>query len=74
MKNTSDQTYRDELRSEYSLDYARSKPNRFASALKDTTIVVLQPDVAEVFTSSEAVNDFLRSVIVATGALSHQRA
>jgi hypothetical protein len=48
------------------LDYSKSKPNRFAAKLKGTTVVVLQPDVAEVFRSSKAVNDLLRSAITAT--------
>lgn len=70
MKPTSSRQSGDALRKEYTLDYAASKPNRFAARRKNTTVVVLQPDVAEVFTSSEAVNDLLRSAIVATGAKS----
>jgi hypothetical protein len=68
MKRTSTKRSRHELRSEYVLDYANSRPNRFAAKLKDTTVVVLQPDVAKVFHSAEVVNDLLRSAIVATGA------
>ena len=57
---------RDDLSSEYHFDYAKSKPNRFASQLsKGTVAVVLDPDVAAVFQSSESVNDLLRSVIAA---------
>lgn len=67
MKSTSSKQVHDELRAEYALDYAKSGPNRFAVRLKDTTVVVLQPDVAEVFRSSKAVNDLLRSAIAATG-------
>lgn len=70
MKSTSSKQPLDELRDEYALDYAKSKPNRFAAKLKGTTVVVLQPDVAEVFQSSKAVNDLLRSAIAATGASS----
>ena len=51
---------------EKGLDYSQAKPNRFASKLADTSVVVLQPDVAAVFQSSDAVNDFLRSAIAAT--------
>lgn len=51
---------------EYSFDYARAKPNRFASQLGgDVVMVVLDPDVASVFGSSTKVNTFLRSVIAA---------
>lgn len=56
----------DDLCAEYLLDYTRAKPNRFASKLADTLVVVLQPDVAAVFKSSDAVNEFLRSAILAT--------
>lgn len=68
MKTTSHSRSRDGLRSEYAFDYAKSKPNRFAAKLKGTTAVILQPDVAKVFQSAEAVNDLLRSAIAATGA------
>src|ERR1043165_1183320 len=54
------------LRSEYRFDYSRSKPNRFAAKMsKGTVAVVLEPDVAEIFGSSEVVNDLLRSIIAA---------
>jgi hypothetical protein len=68
MKRTSNKSSRTGLRAEYQLDYSKSKPNRFAGKLKGAMAVVLQPDVAEVFHSSEAVNDLLRSAIAATGA------
>ena len=59
----------DDLRAEYHLDYAQSRPNRFASRMSGTTVaVVLEPDVAAVFDTSEAVNRFLRSVISALPA------
>lgn len=48
------------------LDYSKSKPNRFAAKLKGATAVLLQPDVAKVFQSADAVNDLLRSAIAAT--------
>lgn len=51
---------------EYRFDYRKAKPNRFAAALsEDTVAVVLEPDVAAVFKSSQAVNSLLRSVISA---------
>ena len=56
----------DDLRDEYRLDYAQSRPNRFASRMSGTTVaVVLEPDVAAVFDTSESVNRLLRSVISA---------
>ena len=58
-----------DLRAEYHLDYARSRPNRFASRISGTAVaVVLEPDVAAVFDTSESVNRLLRSVISALPA------
>ncbi|HVZ17455.1 MAG TPA: hypothetical protein VG897_10090, partial [Terriglobales bacterium] len=56
-----------ELRSHYRFDYTKARPNRFASRLAQTgaVAVVLDPDVASVFRSSEVVNNFLRSAIEA---------
>jgi hypothetical protein len=55
-----------ELRPEYRFDYSQSKPNRFAGKVEnDALVVVLDPDVAEVFTSSEAVNTALRALMAA---------
>jgi hypothetical protein len=56
----------DKLREHYDFDYSRSRPNRFATQMAgDAVAVVLDPDVAAVFRSSEAVNKFLRSAISA---------
>lgn len=53
------------MRHEYRFDYAKTKPNRFASRMgKGTVAIILDPDVALVFRSSDAVNTFIRSVIV----------
>ena len=54
------------MRTEYHFDYRKARPNRFAALLKSSTVaVVLDPDVASVFQTSEAVNALLRSVISA---------
>ena len=54
------------MRREYRFDYRKSRPNRFASLMKGRAVaVVLDPDVASVFQSSESVNSLLRSVILA---------
>ena len=56
----------DALRSEYRFDYSQSKPNRFARKMSQGSVaVVLEPDVAAVFKSSEVVNALLRSIISA---------
>jgi hypothetical protein len=52
----------DELRDEYRFDYSRAKPNRFASRMDEgRLVVVLDPDVSNVFTTPEAVNKVLRA-------------
>jgi hypothetical protein len=52
-----------EMRQEYQFDYRKARPNRFASRMKGTVAIVLDPDVASVFRSPESVNSLLRSVI-----------
>ncbi len=65
-KTSRSRTARDEMRPEYRFDYRKARPNRFARLLKGRTVaVVLDPDVASVFQSSESVNSLLRSVIAA---------
>ena len=65
-RRTTKKVSADEMRSHYDFDYSKSRPNRFASRMAEETIaVVLDPDVATVFRSAEAVNTFLRSAISA---------
>ncbi|HEU0296820.1 MAG TPA: hypothetical protein VFR47_29045 [Anaerolineales bacterium] len=55
-----------EMPAEYKFDYKKAKPNRFASRMKDgPLVVVLDPDVAKVFTTTEEVNKALRALISA---------
>jgi hypothetical protein len=55
-----------ELRQEYRFDYTKAKPNRFAEQSHEPrVVVVLDPDVAEVFESPESVNEVLRALIKA---------
>jgi hypothetical protein len=55
----------DELLTEYRFDYQKAKPNRFAlrSGTQQLTVVVLDEDVAQVFTTPESVNKVLRALI-----------
>lgn len=54
----------DEQRREHSFDYARARPNRFASRMATGSVaVVLDPDVASMFRTADSVNNLLRSVI-----------
>jgi hypothetical protein len=56
-------TASDDLRPEYHFDYRKARPNRFAGRNKDRVVVILDPDVSKVFTTSESVNTILRALI-----------
>jgi hypothetical protein len=52
------------MAAEYRFDYSKAKPNRFAaSARAGYRTVVLDPDVAAVFTTAESVNTVLRALL-----------
>jgi hypothetical protein len=54
----------DDMRAEYDFDYRKARRNRFADRADQTRVVVfLDPDVSEVFTTSESVNAVLRALI-----------
>jgi len=55
----------DELLTEYQFDYNKAKPNRFADRGGEQLlkVVVLDEDVAQVFTTPESVNKVLRALI-----------
>ena len=49
---------------EYDFDYSKARPNRFVNQVsRDRLVVVLDPDVAEIFTTGESVNKVLRALI-----------
>ncbi len=49
---------------EYDFDYSQAKPNRFAGRIsKERVVVLLDPEVSEVFTTPESVNTVLRALI-----------
>ncbi len=55
----------DELLDEYQFDYGKARPNRFqASCPPGGRLVVLEPDIAQVFTTAESVNLVLRTLIM----------
>ena len=55
-----------EMLAEYRFDYRKARPNRFAGrAAEDRVIVVLDPDVSEVFSTPQSVNAALRAFITA---------
>ncbi len=56
----------DELLAEYNFDYSKARLNRFAIPQdEDSVTVTLEPDVAQVFKTSEEVNKALRAIILA---------
>ena len=56
----------DEMLSEYRFDYRKARPNRFAGVTaKNKRVIILDPDIAEVFNTSESVNNILRAIIAA---------
>lgn len=55
-----------DMATEYRFDYSKAKPNRFAAKMKNNTlIVVIDPDIAEVFKTEDEVNQALRALITA---------
>lgn len=56
----------EDMLSEYSFDYRTARPNRFAPGLEEgSMIVILEPDIAEVFKTSDSVKTLLRALIAA---------
>jgi hypothetical protein len=63
---TKQESSANDLRAEYAFDYGKARPNRFATRMSGNVVaIVLDPDVARVFNSSQLVNELLRSVISA---------
>jgi hypothetical protein len=55
---------KDELQPEYRFDYRKARPNRFAAKYQEgSRVVILDPDVARVFTTAESVNAVLRALL-----------
>ncbi|MBN1359496.1 MAG: hypothetical protein JW993_02840 [Sedimentisphaerales bacterium] len=56
---------RDDLRPEYDFDYSKAVRGKCAKRLlrEGANVVVLEPDVAEAFGDSAAVNEALRSLL-----------
>jgi hypothetical protein len=50
----------------YKFDYKKARPNRFIGKMKDgPLVIVLDPDVAKIFTNTKQVNKALRALISA---------
>ncbi len=64
----------EEMLAEYNFDYRKARPNRFVGRVdEDRLIVVLDPDVSEVFSTQQAVNAALRALITAIPAPSRPK-
>lgn len=51
---------------EYDFDYSKARPNRFSGKISEERLVVLlDPEVSQVFTTPEAVNTVLRALVTA---------
>jgi len=55
----------DKLRPEYNFDYSKAVRGKYYKRILEegANVVMLEPDVAKVFTDSAAVNDALRSLL-----------
>lgn len=70
--DTPDAGMADDLQAEYAFDYRQARPNRFvAQPAERGRTIVLDPDIAEVFTSSASVNSVLRALIQAMPNRAH---
>ena len=75
MKKTSTPKTLKDFQAEYRFDYGQARPNRFAGKLEAAPlVVVLDPDVAEIFTTPESVNTALRALISAMPQPTKRRA
>jgi len=55
----------DDLRTEYRFDYAKARINRFAGRIDGQLVVLIDPDISEIFSTPESVNTALRALITA---------
>ena len=54
----------DDMRAEYEFDYSKARPNPYAKEYKTgSRVIVLDPDVAKIFTSPDTVNSILRALM-----------
>jgi hypothetical protein len=68
MKKAKPHIVREEMRPEYDFDYETAVRGKYYRRLmkEGSNVVVLEPDLAKVFRTSEAVNDALRSLLEVT--------
>jgi hypothetical protein len=59
-----DEKQNDEMQDEY--DFSVEERGRYARSTPGTNVVILDPDVAAVFTTAKAVNDALRAFLASS--------
>ena len=69
VKDKEEKPVTDDLLLEYKFDYRLASPNRFASRAQNL-VVILDPDVAVVFKTTESVNSALRALIAVAADVS----
>jgi hypothetical protein len=63
--HSSPDNYPDDLLPEYDFDYSKALKNRFAKSEEEQITIILDPDIAEIFKTSESVNRALRLLLSA---------
>lgn len=54
----------DDMKPEYELDYRKAKSNRFFGQTSENRLVVLlDPDISEIFATPDSVNKVLRALV-----------
>ena len=66
--NDPNEDLEDDLLPEYHFDYSQAKFNPYAARALRWKAIILETDIAEVFTTSEQVNKALRALIEAVPA------
>ena len=62
-KIIADRAEPDDMLPEYRFDYRKARPNRFADEIVEgSLIVVLEPEIARVFKTQEAVKEILKVI------------
>ena len=69
VKDKEEKPVTDDLLLGYKFDYRLASPNRFASRAQNL-VVILDPDVAVVFKTTESVNSALRALIAVAADVS----
>ena len=64
--NDPNEDLEDDLLPEY--DFSKAKPNPYAARALQRKAIILEKDIAEVFTTSEQVNKALRAILEAVPA------